>query len=81
MNDTSPEMKKLYRKLLMQKTGEERFLMGLSMCDSAKRIVLSSFPEDLSDSEKKTRLLRRYYSNDFSEEELKKIEQWLSRDS
>jgi len=43
MSDTSPEMQKLYHDLLMQKTGEERFLMGMSMCDTAKRMVLSSF--------------------------------------
>ncbi len=78
MKDTSPEMQKLYHDLLMQKTGEERFLMGMSMCNAAKRMVLSSFPEDISDSEKKIRLLFRYYSHDFSNDELKKIAQWLS---
>ena len=78
MKDTSPEMQKLYHDLLMQKTNEERFLMGLSMCDTARRIVLSSFPEHISESEKKVRLLYRYYSHDFSENELKKIAKWLS---
>ncbi len=62
----------------MQKTGEERFLMGLSMCDTARRIVLSSFPDNISESEKRIRLLYRYYSHDFSDDELKKIAQWLS---
>jgi len=41
-------------------------------------MVLSSFPEGISDTEKRIRLLYRYYSHDFSKEELRKIEKWLS---
>lgn len=77
MNDTSPEKQKLYHKLLMQKSDEERFLMGMSMCDTVKQIVLSTFPDTISEPEKKVRLLYRYYSHDFSKDELEKIEQWL----
>ena len=77
MNDTSPEMQKLYHDLLMQKTGEERLLMGMRMCDMAKRMALSSFPDGISDHEKRVRLLYRYYSHDFSKEDLKKIEKWI----
>ena len=73
MNDTSDEMQRMYHDLIMQKTDEERFLMGMSMCDTAKRIVLSSFPDGISETEKRIRLLNRYYSHDFSKEELNKI--------
>ncbi len=79
MNDTSPETKKIYHDLLMQKTDEERFLMGMSMCDTAKRIVLSSFPDCISETEKRIRLLHRYYSHDFSKEELRKIEKSINK--
>ena len=81
MNDTSPEIQEIYRNMLMQKTEEERFLMGLSMCETARRIVLSTFPEGLSEAEKRVKLLYRYYSNDFSPEELKKISAFLTSDS
>ena len=77
MKDTSPEMASLYHDLIMSKSGEERFMMGLSMCESALRVVLSSFPENISETEKKIMLLHRYYSRDFSPDELIKIEQFL----
>ena len=47
------------------------------MCDMAKRMALSSFPDGISDHEKRVRLLYRYYSHDFSKEDLKKIEKWI----
>ena len=79
MNDTSPEMRKLYRDLLMKKTEEERFLMGLSMCETARSIALSSFPEGLSKTEIKIKLLHRYYAHDYSPEELHKISEWFQK--
>ncbi len=81
MKDTSPDMQKLYHDLIMQKTEEERFFMGLSMCSSVRQIVLASFPEGISESEKRIRLLYRYYSRDFSKEELKKIAEFLKTDN
>ena len=77
MNDTSHEMQRIYHDLLMQKTAEERFLMGISMCHSVRRMVLSSLGDAKSESAKKIQLLYRYYSHDFSKEELKKIEKFL----
>jgi hypothetical protein len=77
VKDTSPEMASLYHDLLISKTGEERFMMGVSLCETARRIVLSSFPKDISETEIRIRLLYRYYSNDFSPTELKAIEESL----
>ena len=77
MNDTSPEIQKLYHNLLMQKSNEERFLMGISLCHTVRQIVLSSFSERDCVKEKRVELLHRYYSHDLSKEEQKNIEKCL----
>ena len=73
MNDTSPEIAALQRKLIMEKTGAERIKMGAQMCETARRIVLSSFPEGLSRREIRQRLFLRYYGHEFTPEQTAKI--------
>jgi hypothetical protein len=38
MNDTSPAVGDLVRQKLMERTPQERFLMGIRMFDAARRI-------------------------------------------
>jgi hypothetical protein len=64
MNDTTPEVEKLYRELLMSRSGSERFLMGIQMFDVARTMVLASFPRGLSDIETKRRLCERFYGDE-----------------
>ena len=45
----------------MSKSGEERFLMGLSMFETARKIALASFPKDISKNEERKLLLKRFY--------------------
>ncbi|RPI73736.1 MAG: hypothetical protein EHM47_05445 [Ignavibacteriales bacterium] len=73
MNDTRPEAKKIQDKLFARLSGEERLLMGLEMYETARKIVLASFPRDLPENEIRKRLFLRFYGIDFSEEEKKKI--------
>ncbi|OGJ87077.1 MAG: hypothetical protein A2268_15325 [Candidatus Raymondbacteria bacterium RifOxyA12_full_50_37] len=73
MDDTAPEVKELLRSLYLKKTGEERFLLGVSLCDFARRIVKASFPSGLTEADTRERLFRRYYGNDFNKEEMSKI--------
>ena len=73
MNDTSPWAKKIQDELFAKLSGEERLLMGLEMFETARKIVLSSFPPNLTDDEIRKRLFLRFYENDFSEEEKKRI--------
>ena len=61
MQDTSIEIQKIYHDLLMSKTGEERFLMGISLFQIARELVLASFPKDLSEEQKRTLLMKRFY--------------------
>jgi hypothetical protein len=73
MTDTDPHTEAIYRDMLMARSPEERFLMGVRMCEAARVTVLASLPAALSPVERKIALMRRYYSSDFSEEELAKI--------
>lgn len=61
MQDTSDESKKLYRRLIMAKSGEERLLMGMSMFDTARKIMLASLPDDTTEEDKRKFLLKRLY--------------------
>ncbi len=44
MQDTSEKMQNLYHSLLMKKSGQERLLMGFSMFESARKLIMASFP-------------------------------------
>ncbi|MCS3685513.1 hypothetical protein [Salinibacter ruber] len=55
-----------HRDLLMARSNEERFQMGISMCQTARTIVWSSLPEDLSPTERRVQFFLRYYGDDLS---------------
>ena len=63
----------VYRNIMAEKTGEERMIMGFSMLNFVRRIVLSSIGKDASEGERRRKLFLRFYRNDFSQEELDKI--------
>ena len=63
----------VYRNIMAEKTGEERMIMGFSMLNFARRIVLSSIEKGASDGERRRKLFLRFYRNDFSQEEQDKI--------
>lgn len=78
MSDTDPQTEALYARLLMERTPQERFLMGIRMCETARAAVLASLPAAGRESERKAALLHRYYGSDFSAAELAAIEAALS---
>lgn len=61
MSDTSPEVEKMYREMLMERSGEERLIMGALMFDAAREVVIASLPKDLPEDEFKRRLFERIY--------------------
>jgi hypothetical protein len=61
MNDTSPEIEKKLHEMIMGRSGEERFMMGVRSFDAAREIVLASLPKDLPADELKRRLFERIY--------------------
>ena len=61
MNDTLPEVELKMRQLMMSRSGAERFLMGASMFESARAIVLASLSKNLSPEELRSSLCERFY--------------------
>ncbi len=73
MHDTSPEIEKIYREMLMNRSGEERMKMGMSMFTTAVRVIWSSLPESMSVIDKRKKLFLILYGDDFSKEQKAKI--------
>jgi hypothetical protein len=61
MNDTTPEIAELVRQKLMERSGSERFVMGVRMFDAARAVVQASLPADLLPEEMKRQLFQRLY--------------------
>ena len=51
----------MVREKIMARSGEERFIMGAQMFDSAREMVKASLPRDLSETERRRLLLKRIY--------------------
>jgi hypothetical protein len=60
MTDTRPEAAEIVRSRLMALSGAERFLMGVRMCEAARRMVLASLPTGLTATERRQRLYERF---------------------
>lgn len=61
MTDTLPEIERIMRDKLMALSGEERFVMGAQMFDSAREMVKASLPRGLSKAEQRRQLFKRIY--------------------
>ena len=64
MKDTPKEIAEFIQGKLLAMSGADRVLMGSRMFDSARAIVLASFPSDISELEKRRRLCERLYGNE-----------------
>ncbi len=64
MDDTSPEIAALVRRMMLARTPEDRLVMGSRMFEAARAMVLASMPGGLSEFELKTRLCERLYGNE-----------------
>ena len=73
MNDTSREVRELHRRLLMDRSGEERFHMAVSMCQTARAVVWASLPDNLSDAERRVQFMLRFYGRDIDSETRERI--------
>ena len=61
MNDTSPEVEEIVREMMMERSGEERFVMGTMMFDVARELIIASLPPGLPPKEFKRSLFQRIY--------------------
>ncbi len=64
MTDTSPEIERMVRDEIMARSGEERFIMGAQMFDSAREMLKASLPKDLSETEQRRLLFKRIYGKE-----------------
>lgn len=72
MNDTPPDVEKVYSEMLMARSPSERFRMGLEMFEMARAMMLVGFKSD-SGNGSRERTFLRLYGDDFSKEELDQI--------
>ena len=76
MNDTAPEIEAIFEQMMMNKSGQERLQMGFSMFNMARRQVTAAIRNNKPDAdavEIRREIFLRFYGNDFSQEDQKKI--------
>jgi hypothetical protein len=61
MTDTEPQVERKFYEMIMSRSGEERFMMGIRSFEAARTIVLASLPKDLPVHELKRKLFERMY--------------------
>ena len=64
MTDTRPEIDRIMHDKIMERSGEERFIMGAQMFDSALEMIKASLPKDLSEAEQRRLLFKRIYGKE-----------------
>ncbi|HUG40393.1 MAG TPA: hypothetical protein VMM12_07905 [Longimicrobiales bacterium] len=65
--DTTPAAARIMRERWLALRPERRLVLAARMFDSARALVLSSFPEGLPEEDLKTRLCARLYGEDLSQ--------------
>jgi len=76
MDDTCPEIASKFQDLIMQKSGEQRLMMGFSMYDTARQIVQSAIYNkhpDITESDLKKEIFVRFYGLDFCRADIEKV--------
>ena len=64
MTDTPAEIERMLRNKIMARSGQERFMMGAQMSESAREMVKASLPPGLSEAEQRRRLVERFYGDE-----------------
>jgi hypothetical protein len=76
MNDTSPKIAALVAERYRQMTLDERVRIASSMFDTARAIIESSLPPNLSRRERRLAYARRMYGNELPEAALIAFAEW-----
>lgn len=64
MNDTSPEVEKRFREMMMARSSAERMQMAFSMFATARELISASLPAYMSSEERQRRLFERMYADE-----------------
>jgi len=76
MNDTTPEMDERYRAMLLQRSGEERLIMGCAMHETARALVVASLLEQnpqAGTADLRKGVFLRFYGHEFDDDTRAKI--------
>ena len=76
MTDTPPEMNARYQDMLMQRSGEERLMMGCAMRETVRALVEASIREQDPQATPETvrkGLFLRFYGHEFDADSRRKI--------
>ena len=76
MTDTSPKIEAMIKERYRQMTPDERVRIAASMFETARAIVLSSLPQNLSREERRLALAKRFYGNELPEKALIAHAEW-----
>jgi hypothetical protein len=80
VTDTPQRVEKLYREMLMLRSGAERLRMGAAMFEAAKRLVRAGLgdPDGRDDSvEMRVKIFLRVYGPDFDPAARERVTAWL----
>ena len=78
--DTSLKVQQQFKEMIIKKSGQERLLMGFSMFDMARKMVISSIKTKNQNADLKTILREvflRFYGSDFPNNKNEIIEKIL----
>jgi hypothetical protein len=78
MNDTSSKMEKMVDECYASMTPHQRMRIAASMFETARAIVESSLPENLSRKERRLAFARRLYAGELPEVALVAFAEWGS---
>ncbi len=67
MTDTHPEIERMVREKMMARSGEERFIMGAEMFESAMEMAKASLPPGLPIAEQRRRLFKHIYGKELED--------------
>jgi hypothetical protein len=64
ITDTPAEIERIVREKIMASSGEERFIMGAQMFESAMEMAKASLPPGLPAAEQRRRLFKHIYGKE-----------------
>jgi len=77
MNDTSPEVEKIVRERYRQMSPDQRMRIASSMFETARTLVESSLPSNLTRKERRLAWARRLYAGELPEKALLAFAEWV----
>ncbi|HEY3784685.1 MAG TPA: hypothetical protein VGL55_05345 [Steroidobacteraceae bacterium] len=76
MSDTSPQMERIVTERYRQMSPDQRMRIASSMFETARKIVESSLPADMSRRERRLAWARRFYQGELPEKALLAFAEW-----